>query len=97
MPRIHALAAALLVPFALSAGAQTQPTPAAPTTMPSAPISRDCGGPMNRHNHGAERSNPSPAARPAPCVAGSAASPEDGASAPKKRLNHDHGKFHKNS
>lgn len=96
MPRIHALAAALLLPFTLSAGAQSLATPAGPTPMPSAAMSRDCASPMNRHDHGAERGIPAPKARPAPCMAESAASPEVGGPSPKKRPNHDHGKFHKN-
>lgn len=96
MARSHALAAASLALLTLSAVAQSQPTQGAPMPMPTVEMSHDCGKPMKRHDHGAERGTPSPKSMPAPCAAGAAAPSAEGASAPKKRLNHDHGKFHKN-
>lgn len=84
--------------LAVGATAQTAPSTAASMPMAGAAMPRDCGKPLARHDHGAERGSPAPKAKTAPCEQGAgAAKPAQAASAPSKRPKHDHGRFHKNS
>jgi hypothetical protein len=89
--------AALIATAVLPSFAEDQAAPAAiPATAASMP--QDCAKPaMKRHDHGAERGTGVSAAasdKGAPCTSEAAAS-----AAPKtakKKLAHDHAKFHKN-
>ncbi len=80
---------------ALSTAVQAQPAPTAPASA-AAPKQQECGKTMARHDHGAEKGTPRPSTMAMPCAAKEAASaPDASASAPKKKLKHDHSTFHK--
>ncbi len=80
---------ALAVP-ALAQQAATQPPAAAASAVAATP---ECTSAMKRHDHGAERNAPAPAAMP--CKSPSAASAAGSENA-KRIPPHDHAKFHKN-
>ena len=97
MTRIRLLSAACFM-ATLAAGTMAQSAPAASMPIAGHMVARDCGKPLARHDHGAERGSPSPKAKAVPCEpSATAAPPSTAASAPGKRPKHDHGRFHKNS
>lgn len=82
----------------LAASAQTPPAASVSMPVGAATMSHDCAKPMAKHDHGAEKGMPRPAAKAEPCMGDtSATAPAASASAPKKQPSHDHAKFHKNS
>ena len=97
MKTLFSLSLAALIAAALPAIAQDQAATAAMPAM-AASMPHDCArSPMKRHDNGAERGlgvSASPSAMSMPCSGDTAASAP--AKTAKKRLAHDHAKFHKN-
>lgn len=85
--------------MALTAAAHAQPSAPASATVADSDPTKACNLAKAKHDHGAERGTPSAKAMAAAACARAAgtSSAAEAASTPKKRLNHDHGKFHKNS
>lgn len=74
-------------------------TPAAPDTgATAASMPQDCGKPMARHDHGAERGTPTPAMTmmtKCPMAGEEAASPAAPVKKAKAKRGHDHARVHK--
>lgn len=92
MTAFRTFSVALIVSLtALNAAAQSRPADmaSAPATAAS-PMSMDCGKPIARHDHAAEKGMPKTRSTAEPCP------PAKAASVPKSKSAHDHAKFHKN-
>ena len=96
MTTIRTLAAAFFAAsIALSGTVQAQPAPAASMPMAGGTMPSDCAKPIRKHDHGAERGMPTPAAKSAPCAVAAAASAPAAAASAAKKPGHNHSTFHK--
>lgn len=81
--------------IALSGAVQAQSAPAASMPVAGSAMSHDCAKPMRKHDHGAEKGTPTPAAKSAPCAAATAAPAPAAAASAAKKPGHNHSTFHK--
>lgn len=97
MKIISSFALAFLVAAASAPALAQDQKAAAPMPDMAASMPQDCGkASMKRHDHGAERGTgvtAGPVAMNMPCSDAAASAP---AKTAKKKLTHDHAKFHKN-